>query len=402
VITLKKINIAGIFPGRPLNPEAEKCIRQSQVVFSGTRNMDMVPETDAKIIKIGDIKKFSTDLENEFKAGRSITVLASGDPMFYGIGKYILNRYNIDDVCIIPEVSSLQVALSRIGMDANDIYTVSLHGRDIKGLAQRIRNKSKIAIFTDCNNTPSSISKYMLDFNLMDYTTYIFEKLGYEDERIGKYTLEEITAKEFNRLNIMVLKKNSENRHIFPDDNLFLRRNENITKKEVRDISIMELELNNGDTMWDIGSGSGSVAIYGTIFDPEGNIYAIEKDKTLCSYIEENMKKFSSDINIINGMAPEILDGLPDPDAVFIGGSSGRLNEIINYSYNKMKDGGRLVANITTIENLNIAMEYIKEHKLKYKVVQANISRLSNISKYTRFSPLDQVYILKVVKNGNA
>ncbi|WP_337859935.1 precorrin-6y C5,15-methyltransferase (decarboxylating) subunit CbiE [Ferroplasma sp.] len=399
---MKKINIAGIFPGRPVNPEVEQCIKESHVVFCGRRNMEILPKTNAKIINIGNIMDFSQDLENEFKEGKTITVIASGDPIFYGIGNYISKNYSIGDIHIIPEVGSLQVALSRIGMNENNIYTVSLHGRRIKGLAQKIRNREKIAVFTDCNNTPSSIARYMLDFNLNDYSIYVFERLGYKDEKINKYDLKEIVEKEFDPLNIMVLIKNGNNTDTFPDDNLFLRKNDNITKREIRDISIMELELNNGDTLWDVGSGSGSVAVYSSFFNADGKIYAIEKDKILCGYIEENMKKFSTDINIINGEAPAILSELPCPDAVFIGGSSGKLREILDYSYNKMKSGGRLVANITTLENFNLAMEFIKENKLRSHVTQANISRLSSVSRYTRFSPLDQIYIVKVIKNGNA
>ena len=345
------------------------------------------------------MKEFSVELANAFKEGKIITVIASGDPIFFGIGKYITEHYDVSEISIIPEVSSLQVALSRIGMDANNIRTISLHGRPIRGLAQKIRNNVKIALFTDSNNTPSNIAEYMKIFGLKDYTIYIFERLGYSDEKIGKYALDEVIGRKFDALNIMVLKKDGNNNTQLPDDNAFLRKNDNITKREIREISISELELKNGDTLWDIGSGSGSVAIYASLMDVDGKVYAIEKEKVLCGFIEENMIKFSTDINIINGNAPEALESLPDPDAIFIGGSSGNIKKIFEYSYGRIRNGGRIVANIATLENFQALMEHLKENKLHCEVSQANISRLNSISMYTRFVPLDQIYIIKVRKN---
>ncbi|MCL4349153.1 precorrin-6y C5,15-methyltransferase (decarboxylating) subunit CbiE [Ferroplasma acidiphilum] len=395
---MKRINIVGVFPGRPINPEAEKCIMESQVIFSGRRNLELIPQTPAQIFNIGSMKQFTGDLANTLADNKTVTVVASGDPLFFGIGKYITEHYDSGDIYIVPEVSSLQVALSRLGMDASHMVAISLHGREIKGLAQKIRNKRKIAIFTDGNNTPSRIAEYMTSFGLVDYSSYVLERLGYKDESISKYKIKELIGKEFNDLNIMILIKDGNGKISLLDDGVLLRKNNNITKKEIREISISELDLNNGDTMWDVGSGSGSVAIYASLINPDGNIFAIEKDKALCNFIDENMRKFSTDINIINGEAPEALDGIPDPEAVFIGGSSGNIKNIVKYCYVRLKDGGRMVANITTMENFYAMMNYIKENNLQFDVKQVNISRLKPVSVYTRFEPLDQIYIVKVVK----
>jgi len=395
---MKRINIVGVFPGRAVNPEAEKCIKECNVLFSGRRNLDLIPETAAKIINIGTIDTFSRKLENALAHNSIITVVASGDPLFFGIGKYITEHYEGNDIYIVPEVSSLQVALSRIKMNANNIEVISLHGRPIKGFAQKIRNRRRIAVFTDNNNTPSKIAEYMISFGLNGYTAYIFERLGYMDEKIGKYEIDELTGKEFNELNLMILTGDEKTEIPLPDDEVFLRKNDNITKKEIREISISELELNDGDIIWDIGSGSGSIAIYASFIDIHGKIFAIEKEKMLCDFIDLNMKKFSTDINIINGEAPGILAQIPDPDGIFIGGSSGKIKNIIKYSYERLKKGGRIVANIATMENFYSIMDYIKENKLPFEVKQVNISKLKPISTYTRFASLDQIYIIKVIK----
>ncbi len=396
---MKRINVIGVFPGKPLCHEAVECLNDSDIIFSGHRNREFFEATNKLIVDIGEFKKFRIDMENAYKSGKKITVVATGDPLFYGIGKYISENYPGNEIEIIPEVSSMQVALSRIAMDSSAIYTVSLHGRNIQGLAQKIRNKYKIVIFTDTVNTPSTIADYMIRFGLTSYRAHVFENMGYSNEKSGSYSIEELKGREFDPLNIMILTAESEYKISMPDDSGFTKRNGNITKKEVRDISLSDLDIDKNTILWDIGSGSGSLAIAASFTDTEGEIYAIEKDAELCKNIQSNMEMSGCDIKIINGIAPEILHQLPDPDAIFIGGSSGQIREIMDYSYKRLKIDGRMVINLTTIENFQRAMDYIKSMKLKADISQINISKLTPVSKYTRFVPMDQIYIIRVVKN---
>ncbi len=396
---MKRINVIGVFPGKPLCHEAVECLNDSDIIFSGHRNREFFEATNKLIVDIGEFKKFRIDMENAYKSGKKITVVATGDPLFYGIGKYISENYPGNEIEIIPEVSSMQVALSRIAMDSSAIYTVSLHGRNIQGLAQKIRNKYKIVIFTDTVNTPSTIADYMIRFGLTSYRAHVFENMGYSNEKSGSYSIEELKGREFDPLNIMILTAESEYKISMPDDGGFTKRNGNITKKEVRDISLSDLDIDKNTILWDIGSGSGSLAIAASFTDTEGEIYAIEKDAELCKNIQSNMEMSGCDIKIINGIAPEILHQLPDPDAIFIGGSSGQIREIMDYSYKRLKIDGRMVINLTTIENFQRAMDYIKSMKLKADISQINISKLTPVSKYTRFVPMDQIYIIRVVKN---
>jgi precorrin-6Y C5,15-methyltransferase (decarboxylating) len=396
---MKRINVIGVFPGRPLCHEAVECLNDSDIIFSGHRNREFFQATNKLIVDISEFKKFRIDMENAYKSGKKITVVATGDPLFYGIGKYISENYPENEIEIIPEVSSMQVALSRIAMESSGIYTVSLHGRNIQGLAQKIRNKYKVVIFTDTVNTPSTIADYMIRFGLTSYRVHVFENMGYSNEKSGSYSIEELKGREFDPLNIMILTAESEYKISMPDDDGFTKRNGNITKKEVRDISLSDLDIDKNTILWDIGSGSGSLAIAASFTDTEGDIYAIEKDAELCKNIQSNMEMSGCDIKIINGIAPEILHQLPDPDAIFIGGSSGQIREIMDYSYKRLKMDGRMVINLTTIENFQKAMDYIKSMKLKADISQINISKLTPVSRYTRFVPMDQIYIIRVVKN---
>ena len=181
---------------------------------------------------------------------------------------------------------------------------------------------------------------------------------------------------------------------------LSVNKNNNITKKEVRGIDISEMNIKNGDTVWDIGSGTGSISIETSFIDGNGRIYSIEKDIASYNNIIENMKRFSVDLNVINGEAPDVLQDIgDDPDVVFIGGSSSKIEDIIEYSYRRLKTRGIMVVNTTTVENMIKSYNKMREINMNVDIKQVNISRSRDINNLTRFVPLDQIYILKGVKN---
>ncbi len=396
---MNKINIIGINPGKKFNDDELYCINNSDVIFSGRRNINLLNNINKNKIEIKNMDSFLDGLRKYFNDNKIITVIVSGDPLFYSIGKLIVNNFDRKFIDVIPGVGTLQIAMAKIKEDYNNIDVISLHGRSIKGLAQRIRFHNKIFLFTDKINTPSYIAKYLIDFNLNNFIAYVFENLGYENERIGKYNLNDLINMEFSDLNVILLKKCRDN-IINLDDENFTKKNNNITKKEVRSIDISDMNIKNGDTVWDIGSGTGSISIETSFIDGNGRIYSIEKDVASCSNIIENMKRFSADLNVINGEAPAVLQDIgDDPDVVFIGGSSSKIEGIIEYSYRRLKTSGIMVVNTTTVENMVRAYNKMRGINMNVDIKQVNISRSRDINNLTRFVPLDQIYILKGVKN---
>jgi len=396
---LNRINIIGINPGKKFNDNELLCIENSDVIFAGKRNIELLNNIKKDKIEIKDMKNFLFNLNEYFKNNKVITIIASGDPLFYGIGKLIINNFDKKFIDIFPNISTLQMAMAKIKEDYNNIKVISLHGREIKGLAQKINSYDKIFIFTDKINNPSYIAKYLIDFNLNNFIIYVFENLGYANEKIGIYNLEDIINLNFSDLNVIFLKRYKKNIINFDDEN-FIKKNNNITKKEIRSIDISEMNIIDGYTIWDIGSGSGSISIEASYINKNGKIYSIEKEKESYNNIIKNMKNFSTDLNVINGEAPEILYKInDDPDIVFIGGSSNKLEEIIDYSYKRLKNNGIIIVNTTTIENMIISYNKIKRFDIKLSIKQINISRSVDINKLTRFKPLNQIYIVKGVKN---
>lgn len=396
---MNRINIIGINPGKKFNDNELLCIENSDVIFAGKRNIELLNNIKKDKIEIKDMKNFLFNLNEYFKNNKVITIIASGDPLFYGIGKLIINNFDKKFIDIFPNISTLQMAMAKIKEDYNNIKVISLHGREIKGLAQKINSYDKIFIFTDKINNPSYIAKYLIDFNLNNFIIYVFENLGYANEKIGIYNLEDIINLNFSDLNVIFLKRYKKNIINFDDEN-FIKKNNNITKKEIRSIDISEMNIIDGYTIWDIGSGSGSISIEASYINKNGKIYSIEKEKESYNNIIKNMKNFSTDLNVINGEAPEILYKINDnPDIVFIGGSSNKLEEIIDYSYKRLKNNGIIIVNTTTIENMIISYNKIKKFDINISIKQINISRSVDINNLTRFKPLNQIYIVKGVKN---
>ncbi|WP_071460701.1 bifunctional cobalt-precorrin-7 (C(5))-methyltransferase/cobalt-precorrin-6B (C(15))-methyltransferase [Bacillus massilinigeriensis] len=377
-----------------LLPLYEKMIAESDVLVGGERQLACFPDYQGEkvIIKSG-VMKLAERLEKEDKR---IVVLASGDPLFYGIGGFLANKLNLE---IYPYISSIQLAFARVKESWHDAYFTSIHGRSMKGLAQRIDGRQKVAVLTDSKNSPQRLATYLKAFDMTEYKAFVAENLGGEAERTGWYSLDEMESTDFSPLNIVILKKTGK-APVWSsgiEDEEFSQRKPDkglITKKEIRNLCIGELGIQIDSIVWDIGTCTGSVAIEAAKLAKEGAVYAIEKNEKDIENCLENMKKFRADLTVIHGKAPEGLTDFPDPDAIFIGGTAGGMEEILEVCCRRLKPDGRIVLNVVTVESLSAAMEALKKNGFQVSVTLAQISRSKPILKLTRFEALNPVYII--------
>jgi precorrin-6Y C5,15-methyltransferase (decarboxylating) len=182
-----------------------------------------------------------------------------------------------------------------------------------------------------------------------------------------------------------------------PDDEFEQRKPRRglITKAEVRVVSLAKLCLRPDSTVWDIGTGSGSVAIEAARIARQGRVYAIEKNPEDCAIARRNCEKFgTANVTVVEGRAPEGLDTWPDPDGVFIGGSGGEMAEIIALACRRLREGGRVVVNAATIETLYGAVQALKAQEFAVDIVQVQVARSRPILHLTRFEALDPVFII--------
>lgn len=383
-----------------LLPIYEKWIYESDILVGGERHLSFFPDYNGEKISIKKgLKELVNRLQHETK---KIVILASGDPLFYGIGSFLASKIKLD---IYPNVSSVQLAFARMGEKWQDAYMTSVHGRSMKGLAQRIDGKEKVALLTDEQNSPNEIAKYLLSFNMTEYEAFVAENLGGELERCGYYTLEEMAQATFSPLNVVILKKvkPSPSWTFGIDDQEFLQRKPEkglITKKEVRILSLSALQLTPASIVWDIGTCTGSVAIEASKIATEGAVYAIEKNEHDIENCLENMKKFRSDITVVHGRAPERLDEFPNPNAIFIGGTSGNMDEILDVCTKRLEPNGRIVVNVVTIENLADALKGLKQREFDVDITSVQVSRSKPILSLTRFDALNPIYIITAKRKG--
>lgn len=378
-----------------LLPMYEKWINESELLIGGKRQLSFFSEFAGEKMAIeGGLYSLVERLQSET---RNVVILASGDPLFYGIGSYLSSKIDLD---IYPYISSIQLAFARMKERWQDAYFTSVHGRSIKGLAQRVDGKKTVAILTDTENSPNKIAQYLLSFGMTEYEAFVGENLGSDKERCRWFTLSEMKDEEFSPLNVVILKKKGESPHwpIGIDDSEFLQRKPDkglITKKEIRTLSISVLRLKEDSTVWDIGTCTGSVAIEAAKIAREGQVFAIEKNEGDLENCKQNLAKFRVDATLVHGKAPDGLETFPDPDAVFIGGTAGGMEDILDICCSRLKACGRIVLNAVTIENLSEAMLVFKERGYETNITLAQISRSKPILNLTRFDALNPIYIIE-------
>ncbi|MFJ8235668.1 precorrin-6y C5,15-methyltransferase (decarboxylating) subunit CbiE [Ureibacillus sp. NPDC094379] len=397
------MKMIGIGDNGPLGllPQYLEWIEQSEVLVGGERQLSFFPTYEGgKFVIKGGLSQLVEQLKSE---QRKTVILASGDPLFYGIGSYLSKKIPLE---IYPYTSSLQLAFSRLKESWHDAYIVSLHGRSIKGLAQKIDGRKKVAILTDEVNSPITIANYLKRFGITEYEMFIAENLEGENERCRLMTLDEVIESTFSSLNVVILRQ-TESGPIYPlgiDDEEFSQRKPDkglITKKEIRVLSLQAMKIEPTSIVWDIGTCTGSMAIEAGKLAKEGAVFAIEKNEADLANCLANQQKFRVDLTAIHGKAPDRLEEFPDPNAIFIGGSGGEMQQLLTTCIERLQPNGRLVMNIATIENLYEAVHCLKELQCEVSILQAQISRSKPILHMTRFEPLNPIFIITASKKGN-
>ncbi|WP_139489039.1 precorrin-6y C5,15-methyltransferase (decarboxylating) subunit CbiE [Brevibacillus dissolubilis] len=394
--------------GHPsLHPHAIEAIHAADVLVGGERHLEFFPEVfSERWVFKGGLLSIIEKIRKAAKDGKQVAVLASGDPMFFGVGGLLASKLGKETVTIIPHFSSIQLAFARMKESSNDAHIDSVHGRPMLGLAQRIDGEEKVALLTDNENTPSVIAKYLLSYGMEEYDAFVAERLDSKEERCRWFRLDELAREtEIDPLNVVILRRKQ---GVVPrtwtvgiPDEEFIQRKPDkglITKKEVRVISLAELNLQKDSIVWDIGTCTGSIAVEAAKLAPYGQIYAVEKNEADLENARANAYKFRTDITFVHAKAPAGLDSFPDPDAVFIGGSGGELPELLAQCAGRLRENGRIVLNAVTIENLYEAMQAAKSLGLDVSVTMVSVARSKPILHLTRLEGLNPVYIITMKK----
>lgn len=425
----------GLSGAASLTPTVLKLVESATILIGGRRHLeafdDLLTEGHSKIEAwpLGDFTQVFDDLRSHLKSEPTTraVILASGDPLFFGVGRLLLEFFPAYQLAFHPQLSSVQLAFSRLKLPWQEATLVSVHGRDEQQLIQAIkRGDQTIAVLTDEVLTPGAIAALIgsLDFPIR-YRIWVCENLGAASERISDYWPDELSeqcpAQKFSPLNVVVLCRQGKAADLsaalpligLPDAAFkgFRDRPALMTKREIRLLILGALAPLDGQTIWDIGAGTGSLSIELSRLCPNARVYAIEKTAMGVALIRHNAERLAiAPIQPIQGQAPAALANLPEPQRVFIGGSSGQLIPILDFLADKMtcqttpkKAGfitspGRIVLALATLEHISELTAWIGQPAIaaswNAQLTQINISRSSPVGPLTRFVPLNPITLV--------
>ncbi len=382
---MSEILIFGV-SGNRLPAECSQLMQSCHAVVVSQRFESLLVGVRGKRIPIAPVQEMVHGVDDALTHG-DVAILASGDPLFFGIGRTMIERFGSERVRIFPALSAVQLACARFKVPWDDLTLISLHGRDPGSLAGRILPHTKVMLFTDHRNSPDRIAADLLavlkqhgDQNrIQNIRVRVAENLGTEDEKLTRGSLGEIAGKQFAALNMMLIEQEipESSGPVFGlQEQEILHSRGLITKDEVRAVILHCLRLPARGVFWDVGGGSGSISVEAARLSPGLDIYTVEKKNEGQNNIRNNISRFGLyNINLVAGEAPRQLSGLPDPDRVFIGGSGGRLAELVDHAADRLLVGGLMVASAVLEKTAEQAPELMAKKGLEVAVRTVSITR---------------------------
>jgi precorrin-6Y C5,15-methyltransferase (decarboxylating) len=395
-----------------LTARARELLVGAQVVFGAESVLDQLPELKAERVRIGsDLQEVIAAL-NAHSGNRRIAIVAGGDPLFYGVARYLCDRMGKERFEVLPHVSTMQLAFARIKESWEEAYLTNLQTHPLETVLDRVRTAEVVGLFTSEEEGPAEIAQVLLARGLDYFKAFVCENLGAPDERVTQGDLADIQEMEFAPLNVVILKRKSgrpdlparsgrTRRFGNPDDVFAQSRPKSglITQSEVRAIALAEMAIDEGAVVWDVGAGSGSVAIEAARLSDPGMVFAIEQDAVDYHLILANAETLGvRNLKAVHGMAPGVFAGLPAPDAVFVGGTGREVGRMMEAIWHSLRPGGRLVVNVATLESLTATHEALKRLAGSVGVMLVSVARGNEQFETLRFEAVNPTFLLSAGK----
>ncbi len=384
-----------------LNEAAKIALSKATLIVGGKRHLDMLPKDDDRATLIWPSPLIQLVDDVMAKRGQQITILATGDPMHYGIGVTFAKRLPATEMAVFPALSAFALAASRLGWDLSRTITMTLHGRPLELILSNLAPATQILALSDNGDTPSHLAALLCDTGYGDSVLTVLEHMGGSKENQQTKTANRWVGQKCQDLNTIAVDCVADNTanpiSLIPGlpDDAFVH-NGQITKREVRSATLAALSPLRGQLLWDVGAGSGSISTEWMRINPLNQAMAIEHIQDRLDLIQQNRVKLGvPGLKIISGTAPEALANLPDPDRIFIGG--GLTNEgVFEICWQRLKPGGVLVANTVTTQGESFAFNLAEQWD--GELTRLNISRAIKIGNFTSWKPFRQVTQLRLVK----
>ena len=396
-----------------LSADSRELLYKSEIVIGGERHLKMIPGDweGERIIWASPIREAVTKIldwrPSELGSGKKVAVMASGDPLCYGIAAKLLRHLPIEEIWIKPALSTFSLICSRVGWSLPDIETLTIHGRPLEMLHTFVQPGAKLLVLNQDEWSPKQAAELLAARGFGKSQITVLEHLGGSKERQFSGQADSWNHPDGSALNAMAIECIAGTRANvlaripgLPDD-AFLHDGQ-LTKREIRAATLSRLMPVVDQVLWDVGAGCGSVAIEWMRCNPRCKAVAIEKSESRLKMIQQNALQLGVPmLDIVPGNAPEVLVDLPAPDAIFIGGGLSGGN-MLETCWNALNPGGRLVANAVTLEGEQKLVQWQKVNAEKNgasgDLARLAVSHVETIGKFQSWKEVRSVTQLTVIK----
>jgi precorrin-6Y C5,15-methyltransferase (decarboxylating) len=385
-----------------LAPAGRALVDTAEVLVGGTRHLDMVPGGGVERL----IWQRPLDLTFEAIAarrGRRVTVLASGDPLWYGIGVPLIRRFCRAEMTIVPQPSAFSLAAARLGWPLTDCVTITLHGRPLDTVRLHLAPGRRILALSEDGDTPRALAQLLTGLGWGPSRLTVLAHLGGAREEIVEEEAQRWRGRRVPALNtIAITCRGTPEARAYPlfaglPDDAF-EHDGQLTKREIRAATLAALAPLPGEILWDVGAGCGSIAIEWLRAGDGRSAIAIERNAARVAVIARNAASLGvPGLQIVAGAAPDVLGDLPPPDAIFVGGGIGE-PALLPALWRRLRPGGRLIANVVTAEGEARLVDWRSSHG--GALTRIAVSRAEPAGRHHLWRPLAPVTQLAVAKPG--
>jgi precorrin-6Y C5,15-methyltransferase (decarboxylating) len=396
--------VVGVGLGEPAIPaSAEPDVASATVLAAGKRILAAFAAHPAEKIPLRSPLAAILDTLAERRAcGGRVAVLADGDPLYFGVGRTLLARFSPDELRFVPNTTALAAMAARLKRPWQDVPAVSLHGRsDPAPLFQALARVGQAAVYTDAANTPVTLARAVLDRGGDAFAMHVLENMGLPGERITRLTLPvaaNLAADAFSPLNLVFIERTQPPVIALtlglPDD--ALSRDDSVfTKLVPRAAALAHLGVRPADVVWDLGAGTGAVALEASRLCPEGRVFAVEKHPGRFAHLRRNIQNTGAlTVTPVNATLPDGLLSLPDPDRIFLGGGLSARPEILTAAAHRLKPGGRIVVAATLLATLEQARAFFAAHAWNFQTTHVQSAVETPLGAHHRLTPDNPVFLV--------
>jgi precorrin-6Y C5,15-methyltransferase (decarboxylating) len=388
--------VVGVVGGEVFGARARRIVDGVDLLVGARRHLERFPAAGREQLELDGALRALDAAVSAREAGRTVCILASGDPGFFGVVRTLRERCGPDELEVHPAPSSVSLAWAAAGMSWDDADVVSAHGRSWEAAVDAVARSTKVAVLTAPANPPETLGKELVARGCRGRTVVVASRLGEADERIVRTDLDGLAAGSFDALSVVLLVAGDE-RSAAPSiswgrgEAAFHHRDGMITKSEVRSIVLGKLELPRRGVLWDVGAGSGSVGIEAATVAPELEVFAIERSTDDAARVAANSAAagVADRVRVVESEAPLVFGALPDPDRVFIGG--GGL-DVLKAAWDRLPAGGVLVASFVLLDRA------VEAFALLGSMCQVHVDRAVAVGRGApgagfRLAPLNPVFL---------